>query len=176
VVPVLISFYLMLNETANGMRASRKVTMVSRVIADLATRPSDLTTAMQNDIFNAATPIMNPFTTSQMSMRLTSIRFVEVSPGTVRGTVDWSIVRGSSLGAFARCTPVETVSTSTGVAIPDSLKAANTSLVLAESTIPYKPAVGELITGDIDLRDRLIMRPRISEYVTLNGTANPPCP
>jgi Flp pilus assembly protein TadG len=171
IVPVLIGFYLMLNETANGMRASRKVTMVSRVMADLATRPSDLTTAMQNDIFASASPIMNPFTVSQMGMRLTSIRFDAAG----RGTVDWSLSRGPGLGAYARCTSTDSVAGVAGITIPTALRTPNTSLVLAEATLPYKPVVGELITGDINLRDRLYMRPRISDFVTLNGTVNASC-
>jgi Flp pilus assembly protein TadG len=171
VAPILLSLYFMVNELSNGMRASRKVTAVTRVIADLSTRPADLTVAMQNDIFASATPIMNPFSTSQMGMRLTSIRF----DATGRGTVDWSLSRGPGLAPYARCTSSTGVGPA-GISIPDALKTPNTSLVLAESRLPFKPVFGELITGDIYLQDRLYMRPRISEFVILNGTANPPCP
>jgi Flp pilus assembly protein TadG len=170
ILPVLISFYILLSETANGMRASRKVTMFTRVMADLATRPADLTTAMKDDIFRSAQPIMNPFPTSSMGMRLTSIRF----DATGRGTVDWSVARNMS--EYPRCTSSTVVNGSAGIVIPDALKTPNTSLVLAETSAPYKPVIGDQITGEIQLRDFLFMRPRISDYVTYNGAQNPACP
>jgi Flp pilus assembly protein TadG len=173
IVPIMIGMYLMLSETAAGLRASRKTTMVARVMADLASRPSNVSDADRDDIFNSAKPIMAPFDSTKGAYRISSIRF----DANGKGYVDWSEVRGSQLGnAYPRCSPTEVRGSLTPVPVPDGLKVANTSVILAESLIKYKPVVGYNITGEIDLRDRLFMRPRITDFVTRNGVANAPCP
>ncbi len=171
IVPILIGMYFMLNETANGMRAARKTTMVARVMADLATRKADLTDADRNNIFAAASPIISPFSSAPQSYRLTSIRF----DSNGNGYVHWSEVTGAGLGsAYASCTPAQGVG---AIAVPAGLKVANTSVVLAEALMKYRPVIGWNITGEINLKDQLYMRPRTSDYVSRNGnTARPTCP
>ena len=171
IVPILIGMYFMLNETASGMRAARKTTMVVRVMADLATRKTDLTDADRNNIFAAAQPIISPFGSAPQGYRLTSIRFDAAG----KGYVQWSEVTGSGIGSpYASCTPTQ----GTGaISVPDGLKVANTSVVLAEAVVKYKPVIGWNITGEIDLKDQLYMRPRTSDFVSRNGnTAKPTCP
>jgi Flp pilus assembly protein TadG len=184
VVPIMIGFYFMLNETVNGMRASRKVTMVARVMADLASRPANLSDADMSDIFFAGSRIMAPFSTANAGYRITSIRFrslpADAPPGTLaQGYVDWSIESGTGFSRHPRCTPAQTIpgSPATPIVVPDGLKSPNNSLILAEVLVPYRPSVGQNITGTVDLRDKLFMRPRLTEFVTRNGVTNlPPCP
>jgi Flp pilus assembly protein TadG len=171
IIPVLLSLYFMLNETASGMRASRKVTIVTRVMADLASRSTDLTNAAKDDILSAATPIMNPFPTTGGGIRLTSIRF----DATGKGFVDWSEISGTGLAAYARCSVTEPTPGKTLVTVPAGLKVANTSLILAEANMKYKPVVGWNITGTLNLSEKLFMRPRVSDFVTRNGVVNAAC-
>jgi Flp pilus assembly protein TadG len=171
IVPILIGMYFMLNETANGMRAARKTTMVARVMADLATRKADLTDADRSNIFAAAQPIISPFGSAPQGYRLTSIRF----DANGNGYVHWSEVSGTGIGsAYAVCTAAQGAG---GITVPAGLKVANTSVVLAEALMKYKPVIGWNITGEINLKDQLYMRPRTSDYVSRNGnTAKPTCP
>ncbi len=171
IVPILIGMYFMLNETANGMRAARKTTMVARVMADLATRKADLTDADRTNIFASAQPIISPFGSAPQGYRLTSIRF----DANGNGFVHWSEVSGTGIGsAYPACTPAQGVG---AISIPAGLKVANTSVVLAEAQMKYKPVIGWNITGEINLKDQLYMRPRTSDFVSRNGnTARPTCP
>jgi Flp pilus assembly protein TadG len=175
VAPIMIGMYFMLNETASGLRASRKVTMVTRVMADIASRPNTLTDADRNDIFAAAVPIMQPFAASNGAYRLTSIRF----DATGKGFVDWSDVTGSGLGGpIARCTPTESRPTRpdlTPITVPAGLKVPNTSIIMAEALVRYRPVIGWNITGNINLQDKLYMSPRTAAFVTRNGVTNPDC-
>ena len=171
IVPILVGMYFMLNETASGMRAARKTTMVARVMADLTTRKTDITDADRTNIFASAGPIVSPFTTAPQGYRLTSIRFDQNG----KGYVHWSESTGTGIGpAFAKCTPAQ----GTGaISVPDGLKVPNSSVVLAEALLRYKPVIGWNITGEIDLKDKLFMRPRTSDFVTRNGnTAAMACP
>jgi Flp pilus assembly protein TadG len=171
VIPILISLYFMLNETASAMRAARKVTIVSRVMADLSSRSVDITNAMKDDIFSAAGPIMSPFPTTDSGFRITSIRF----DATGKGFVDWSESNGSKLPAYTRCTATVPIPGRDVISIPDGLKIPNSSLILAEAQVKYTPVVGWNITGPIDLGDKLFMRPRLSDFVTRNGNSLPIC-
>ncbi len=174
-VPIMLGLYFMLNETSNGLRAARKTTMVARIMADLATRPSNLSDADKNDIFASAAPILSPFPADKGSYRLTSIRF----DATGKGSVDWSEVNGTGIGsAHARCTPTETRPTQPGLvplSVPAGLKVPNTSVVLAEALVKYTPIVGYNITGEINLKDQLYMRPRTTDFVTRNGVTGATC-
>jgi len=174
IVPILIGMYFMLNETANGMRAARKTTMVARVMADLATRKTDLSDADRTNIFAAANPIVSPFSAAPQAYRLTSIRFDAAG----KGYVDWSEVTGVGLGGpYARCTPAQGggPNPATPISVPAGLKVANSSVVLAEAMLQYRPYVGWNITGPINLKDQLYMRPRATEFVTRNGVAGAAC-
>jgi Flp pilus assembly protein TadG len=174
-VPIMIGLYFMLNETANGLRAARKTTMVARVMADLATRPNNLNDGDRDDIFASAPPILSPFPANKGSYRITSIRF----DATGKGFVDWSEVNGTGIGtAYARCTPTEVRPTQPSLvplSVPAGLKVPNTSIVLAETLVKYKPIVGYNITGEINLRDQLYMRPRTTDFVTRNGVTGADC-
>jgi Flp pilus assembly protein TadG len=174
-VPIMLGLYFMLNETSNGLRAARKTTMVARIMADLATRPSNISDADKNDIFASAGPILSPFPANKGSYRLTSIRF----DATGKGFVDWSEVNGSGIGsAHARCTPTETRPTQPSMvplSVPAGLKVPNTSVVLAEALVKYTPIVGYNITGEINLKDQLYMRPRTTDFVTRNGITGAAC-
>jgi Flp pilus assembly protein TadG len=176
VAPIMIGMYFMLNETASGLRASRKVTMVARVMADVATRTSNITDTDRNDIFAAAAQIIAPFSSLPTSLRISSIKF----DSTGKGYVDWSEVSGAGgLGAaYVRCTPTEfrpTAPLLTPIVVPAGLKVPDTSLVLAEAMVAYKPVIGWNITGTIDLKDQLYMRPRTADAVTRNGVVSPVC-
>jgi Flp pilus assembly protein TadG len=171
VVPILISLYFMLNETASAMRAARKVTIVSRVMADLASRSEDISNAARNDIFASAGPILSPFPTTGAGFRITSIRF----DATGTGFVDWSETSGTGLPAFARCAATVPLPGRDVISVPDGLRIPNSSLIFAEASVRYTPVVGWNITGPIDLKDKLFMRPRVSDFVKRNGVANPMC-
>ncbi len=168
ILPIMVGLYFMLNETTNGMRAARKVTMVARVMADLSSRPVDISDAYRNDIFDSANPIMSPYDTSLAGYRISSIRF----DGAGKGFVDWSEVKGTGYSAHVRCTPAQaSTPPKTQISVPAGLKIANSSVILAEVTFKYKPIIGVTITGTIDLADQLYMRPRSGEFVTRNGVA-----
>jgi hypothetical protein len=68
--------------------------------------------------------------------------------------VKWS----DTLGGTARAVGAS-------VTLPAALNVANTSLIWSEVSYSYKPAIGYVITGTLNLSDQLYMRPRISEKV-----------
>jgi Flp pilus assembly protein TadG len=180
VVPIMFGLYFMINETANGLRASRKVTMVSRILSDLAGQSATADDAYMNDIFASAASILSPFDVSNASMRITSIRF----DASGKGYVDWSNKSGSgvAIDIHQRCTPTEPRSPqlpglpTAPIAVPAGLKIANTSLIYAETFYKYRPVIGWAISGDIEMKQELFMRPRISSPTFVTRTGAPTTP
>ena len=50
--------------------------------------------------------------------------------------------------------------------LPAALNVANTTLIWSEVSYSYKPAIGYVITGTLNLSDQICMRPRLSDTVT----------
>lgn len=176
IAPIMIGLYVMLNETASGLRAARKVTIAARVTSDLVTQLTNMTDTDRNDIFNALTPVMSPFNATLASIRLTSIRF----DGNAKGYVDWSEAQGTGLIAHVRCKTTDPLSGGPNplgmIAVPAGLKVANSSVVLAEISFGYTPVLGYNITGTIQLADQLFTRPRSGTHVTRTGSPTTVCP
>jgi Flp pilus assembly protein TadG len=174
IAPIMIGLYIMLNETASGMRAARKVTMTARIASDLVTQLTNVANADRDDIFNAVTPVMSPFAASLTSIRITSIRF----DASGKGYVDWSEAQGTALTAHTRCKTTDPTSPPHALGlidVPAGLKVANSSVVLAEVSFDYTPVLGYNITGTIELNDQLFTRPRAGTHVTRTGSPATPC-
>jgi Flp pilus assembly protein TadG len=174
IAPIMIGMYIMLNETASALRAARKVTMAARIASDLTTQLTNVTDSDRNDVFASVTPTMSPYSGSNASIRLTSVRFDAAG----KGYVDWSEAQGAALTAHPRCKPTEVQSPPNAlgqIVVPDGLKTPNTSVVLAEVSYAYTPVLGYNITGTLNLNDQLFTRPRSGTHVTRTGSPTTPC-
>jgi Flp pilus assembly protein TadG len=177
IAPIMLGLYVMLNETASGLRAARKVTMAARVTSDLVTQLTNVADTDRNDVFASLTPVMSPFNASLASIRLTSIRF----DANAKGYVDWSEAQGTGLTAHTRCKTTDNLTGNVvnplgSIAVPAGLKVANSSVVLAEVRYAYTPVLGYNITGTIQLDDQLFTRPRSGTHVTRTGSPTTVCP
>ena len=52
------------------------------------------------------------------------------------------------------------------VTVPDALNTPNSSLIWSEVQYTYTPTIGYVLTGTLNLKDQLYMRPRLSDSVT----------
>ena len=49
--------------------------------------------------------------------------------------------------------------------LPGTLNVANTSLIWGEASYVYKPPIGYVVTGMLNLSDQIYMRPRLANSV-----------
>jgi Flp pilus assembly protein TadG len=161
ILPIMLAMYFTTAELVNAHRANRKMTILARSLSDLTTQSIDISNATRDLIFSASASTLFPFTGTP-KMRISSIRMDAL--GTAY--VDWS--EGSNMVALARCFKPTNV--------PAALRIPNSALILAEVEYSYSPMVGYGITGPINMQEQLYMRPRLSDYITRNGAASPPCP
>ncbi|AOO80080.1 TadE/TadG family type IV pilus assembly protein [Bosea vaviloviae] len=155
VLPVMLTVYFGIVEVAQGVMIDRKVTDLNRALADLTAQGTSISDAEMSNIFDAAQTVMAPFTSVAPKMAIVSV--VIDSSGVAK--VCWSAQRNTTVPKRGDT-----------VALPDNLKIASTSLIMATASYSFTPPVGYFLTGPIVIGNTPIyMRPRVGKT---GGTGN----
>ena len=150
VLPLLLSLYIGSMEVSQGIAADRKVTLMARTVADLASQVSSITNGDMNNLLNASAAVIQPYPASALKITVSSV----VIDAQGKATIAWSDTRNGT----AR-------SPGAAVSLPTALLVPNTSLIWGEAEYTYTPAVGYVVTGPLALKDQIYMRPRLSATV-----------
>lgn len=159
VLPVMVAMLLGMSEVTLAVNVDRKLTLLSRSLADLSSRANSLSKTDLDDIFKAAGVIMQPFNASAMRMVVTSMKVEKVGSNLV-GKVAWSCPRGT--GATAKPSNVN-------YTVPSGFQTENTYYMLIDVTLPYTPIFGKAITGTINLAESTPWPIRNNTNVTLTN-------
>jgi Flp pilus assembly protein TadG len=149
-LPLMLTMYLGGSEVSQAIATSRKVTLVSRTVADLASQSSTITNASMTNILNASAAVVAPYSASSLKVTVSQVKIDANSVA----TIEWS----DTLGGTQR-------GVGSTVTLPAALKVANTWLIWSESEFTYVPSFGSAITGTLHLTDQMYMRPRLSNSV-----------
>ena len=150
ILPLMVTLYMGGVEVTQAVSASRKATLVSRTVADLVTQLSSISNTDMTNVLNASSAVMVPFASGGLTVVVSSIKI----DNTGTGKVAWS----DTLNGTPRSVN-QTITLDSALAVP------NTSLILGEVTYVYTPIFGTAITGQINLSERIYMRPRVSACV-----------
>ena len=151
IAPVMVAFLLGSIEVNLLLTADRKVTQLTSTIADLVAQDDVITADEMEDIFIAASTILQPYSPAPLKMRVTSVIMDEDGDATVA----WS--QGKGMTALS---PGSSVST------PDGILQNNTSVIMAQVTYDYDSLIGSFVNTNIQLDDTFYLRPRRSASVT----------
>jgi Flp pilus assembly protein TadG len=150
-LPLMLTLYLGTVEVSQGVSIDRKVTLTTRTVADLASQVSSINNADMTNLLNASAAVIVPYDASQMKVVVSAVTID--ANGTAK--IAWSdTLNGTKHTAGAT------------VSVPTALNVANTQLIWSEVSYTYKPTVGYVITGTLNLSDQIYMRPRLSDTVT----------
>lgn len=144
-LPVMTGMYFGAVELSNSLIVDRKATGVAATAADLAAQAMALSDQDIADIFGASTAILAPFNAIGVEIVLTSAS--DQGGGSIR--VDWS--DGHNATPRAEGSTIE---------VPDNLVPAGGSVIIAEVRYTYESALGQYLTGGIELNDTFYARPR----------------
>jgi Flp pilus assembly protein TadG len=147
-LPLMMTLYLGVVEVSQGIAISRKVTLTTRTLSDLASRVSTISAAEMTDILAASSSVLAPYPVSNLKVVLTSIKI----DADGNATVAWS----ESLNGNKK---TGSIGLDAALAVP------NTSLIMSEAEYAYKPTIGYVVTGTLTLKDKMYMRPRLSTEV-----------
>jgi len=145
--PVLIAFYFGMAEFCQGYMAQKRMGHVSSMVADLVAQEESVRTENLDDIFEIGGLIMQPFDTSGLKQRVSS---VTRTAGEAR--VDWSYGDGMTARAV-----------NSTIILPDDLVVDGQSVVVSEATYDYDSPVDYFMPGITVFSHIYYLRPRTVE-------------
>ena len=135
VLPIMVLMYLGSTELTFGVSVDRKLTLVSRTLADLTSRTPALNSTLMANIFDASRAVMAPYKSDDVKMVVSSVAVADTgtkkpdgSP-ILQGKVCWSQAHGTGATAYAKDTVVP---------LPDGFNTAKTSFIQAEVEMSYR--------------------------------------
>jgi Flp pilus assembly protein TadG len=151
IAPIMILFYFGMAELCQGFMAQKRTEHVASTIADLVAQEETISTAGLTDIYTVAAKVLQPFPTTGLKQRLTSV--TRNTSGVAK--VDW--------GSGSNWTPRSTGST---VTLPANLVANGESVIMAEVQYPYQSAFDYVMPQSMTFSKTYYLRPRQSTSVT----------
>jgi len=149
-LPLMLALWLGAVELSQGIAADRKATLATRTIADLVSQVTTVNNTDMTNSLNAASAVMAPFSVGNLKVTVSSVTI----DGNGKATIAWS----DTLNGTARAK-------GSTVTLPAALNVPNTSLIWSEVQYAYKPTIGYIVSGTINLKDQIFMRPRLSDSV-----------
>ncbi|WP_349369640.1 TadE/TadG family type IV pilus assembly protein [Salinarimonas sp.] len=160
ILPVMVLLYLGMTQVTLGLNMDRKVTILSRTVADLVGRDRDVSAAELDEIIRAATVVLEPYDPTPVTIVLSSVYVTQLKDGSLEGRVCWSYANANGV-ARAR----EAI-----MPIPVGFDTAQTSYVFAEVALPYEPAFSpDAFMKKITLRDDTAWPVRNAAEVAFSG-------
>jgi len=153
-LPLMITLYIGGVEVSSAIAVDRKVTLVARTLGDLVSQSTAVNATDMSNILDAATTVVMPYPDAPLKV---TVSRVDVDANSAAKIV-WSKTKNGTARAA-----------NSAVTLPAALNTANTSLIWAESEYAYTPTIGYVITGTMNLKDQIYMRPRLSDTVACNS-------
>jgi Flp pilus assembly protein TadG len=152
-LPLMITLYLGGVEVSQAISIDRKVSLTARAVADLVARTTAVNAAEMTNILDAATTVTAPYSSANIKVKVSQV-YIKADGSS---TVDWGAAKNTSKR-----------NKNDPVTVPSALKMAgkDSYLIWAEVEYGYKPTIGYVITGTLNLTDQIYMRPRMSDSVT----------
>ncbi len=158
IAPIMVLIYFGCIELSLLMRADRRVTATASSLGDLTARLVTVSDADMQELFNAATVSMQPYSANNARMRITSV--VDTGDGQTR--IDWS-------DAF-NMTPY---TPNALITVPEGLVPSPGSVIVAEVEFAYESDLAFVLDGSRMLKDVFYLRPRRVTQIGRTVDGNP---
>ena len=153
IAPVMLLIYFGLVEFCQGYMANRRADHTASIVADLVAQADETSTRDLTSIFAIGDMIMQPFPSSQLSIRVSSVTMND--KGVAK--VDWSQANDNNMAPRDKYEVVGD--------LPPDLIQANESLILGETEFKYTSAFGQVIKKPITFTRSYYLRPRTVDKV-----------
>ncbi len=158
ILPLMLALYIGGIQVSEGLSIDRNVAHVTSTLADLVTQSKSLSNSDIQNIFDASSSVMAPYSADTLQISLAE---VYIDPkGNAK--VQWSNARNTTAPGFG-----SSVTLPTAVSVPDSY------VMVASASYPYTPDIGYVLTGTFNLSSTYYLKPRISECIS---TSTYTCP
>lgn len=175
VLPLMMTLFFGLSDLTLAVNLDRKLTLLTRSLADIPSRVPSLTTSDLGNVFAAASAVMRPYDSTNVQMVLSSV-LVTVNGSTYTGKVDWSCPKnipskpnGQSQADFD-AENLKARSASSAYDVPTGYQTTTTkSFLVAETLVPYTSTFGQYLAGTTRLRETMTWPVRGGDKVTGPG-------
>ncbi len=147
VLPILLVIFLALVEFTDAFSVRRRVEAVASSVADLVAQSASISSANLNDVIGIGEVMMRPYADEPLGVRVGSIGLNEEG----EAIVQWS--HGSA--KLAARVPGEAIS------VPAGLIDGTTTMILAETSYTFVPAVGTYLLSGVTFTVEAFYRPRL---------------
>jgi Flp pilus assembly protein TadG len=149
IAPVMIVMFYGAVELSSAVDCSARVSRVASTVADLVAQETAISTADATNIFSASNAILFPYASANAKIVVTSL----VTDASGKVTVSWS----ESQNTGKRTSPPAN--------IPAGILPASSSVIYAEVTYSFTPAIAYFV-GPVNLARNFYAKPRRSVKVT----------
>lgn len=170
ILPIMVVLWIGGVEVTQGLSVDRRLNNLASAVGDLVARSKLVTYSDVDLIFDIAPGAMYPYCKTEtacnsagLAMRITAVDMDGGNPA--NGTVAWSRAQGTS--AYSDGQNMNSV-------VPQTLRVANSQILVAEVYYTYRPAIGYVVVGDRALNDRMFFVPRLVDKVQLCASNPPP--
>jgi Flp pilus assembly protein TadG len=161
IAPVMVTLLLAMAEVTISVNTDRKLSLVTRTLADLTGRASVMTSTDMQAVFDAGRAVMQPYSSANGAFVISSV-VVTMSGTTPTGAVAWSCASGPAAAKRRAGTPYT---------VP-AVFASAASFIVVESKMPYTPILGGQFTnGVINLNETLPWPVRNGTQVSWSGAS-----
>jgi Flp pilus assembly protein TadG len=156
-MPLMLTMYFGSLEVTDAISADRQVTLVASTVADITSEYSSVASTDISNIMSAASAVLSPFPVANAKVTLSSV----VIDQNGNAYVDWSTTLNGTAIPYG-----QNVTTQIPAAL---LTGGPTSVIWGQTSYAYKPVIGYVVTGTLNMSNQIFMRPRLSSCVQYNG-------
>lgn len=149
-LPLMVALYLGCVEIGNGLSAQFKTTLAARTVADLSSQYTTINNATMTSILGASSAVMTPFSSADAVVIVSEV----TTDAKGNATITWS----DALNGTAH-------QAGSSVTLPANVGGKSVSFLWGEVTYPYKPQLGYVLTGTINIYQDIYFYPRLASTV-----------
>lgn len=151
ILPVMAMIYLASVDVTLVITADRRVTNIASSVGDLVSQSTQITDAEMDDIFTAASAIIQPMSDTTLSIVVTSV----VADEDGNTTIDWSDAYNGGAGTAGA-----------PFTLPDGIIEPMGSVIVASVSYSYSSPVAQFLTGSpVTLDELFYLRPRRTSQI-----------
>ena len=159
ILPFMLLLLIGMAEITGAMNQDRKVARISNSIADLVAQAQTVTSNELLGVMDLGEQVLAPYPVDELEIIVASVSFDEDG----NAEVDWSYDSGGDAPWASGAEPP--------ITLPDTVAAANTSIVVSVTTLNYEPPFAGVFTqyfsrdSSLELSHTYYLRPRLTDTV-----------
>jgi Flp pilus assembly protein TadG len=158
ILPLMLLLYAGSVEISEALAVDRKVNQLASTVGDLVSQRATMNTTEINNIFNAGTAIMEPYSTSSVKIMVAAVDIVSSSSHKVA----WAVAKNDTDPADGSASPVP---------IPEAIATIGSQVIVARVRYTFVSPFADFMSGitgksSYSFEHVFMMRPRLGETIS----------